>query len=97
VEVYDPLLDEWTPGPGMGEARSKHGAVTHEGKIFAVGGRYGHRPSQLLSTAEFLEPSARQGWQTVPGSMASVSGAVRVTIVEEPPPPPPFPSFSGGD
>jgi hypothetical protein len=75
----------------MKVARAKHGAAAHDGRIYVVGGRSGHRPSELLDTAEVYQPG--QEWTAVPGAMAAIKGPVRVTVVEKPVI---LPSFLGG-
>jgi len=91
VEIYDPLIDSWISGPEMSQKRAKHGAATYEDKIYVIGGRSGHRPSELLASAELYQ--AGQDWSFIPGGMAAIKGPVRVTIVEKPPS---LPSFLGG-
>jgi hypothetical protein len=44
VEIYTPQTDTWTMGTAMPEARSHHGSVAVNGKIYVVGGLVG-KPS----------------------------------------------------
>jgi N-acetylneuraminic acid mutarotase len=60
VELYDPQVASWTQLAGMMVARSMHGCVALDGKLYAVGG-YG-ATNQVLDTAEVYDPQA-DGWQ----------------------------------
>jgi hypothetical protein len=53
VEVYDPTTDTWTTRAPMPTARMGHGAATHDGKIYAIGGWNG----ALLGTCEEYDPA----------------------------------------
>merc|ERR1719215_962199 len=60
TELYDPQAASWTQRAGMAGARSAHGCVTLDGKLYAVGGC--GATWQELDTAEVYDPQT-DGWQ----------------------------------
>jgi N-acetylneuraminic acid mutarotase len=68
VEIYDPALDKWTPGPSMIHARSGFGTVVWKGYIVACGGEVRVDPNNTpvaLDTCEALPPGAAE-WKEWP-------------------------------
>jgi len=60
VQLYDPQNASWTQLAGMTDARSMHGCVALEGKLYAVGGC--DAEGEALDTAEVYDPQT-DGWQ----------------------------------
>ena len=77
TELYDPQAASWTQRAGMTVARTWHGCVALDGKLYAVGGR--GADGQALDTAEVYDPQT-DGWQPL-AKMSTARGALGLAAV----------------
>jgi hypothetical protein len=77
VQLYDPQNASWTQLASMTAARSSHGCVALDGKLYAVGGY--DADSQMLDTAEVYDPQT-DGWQPL-AKMTTARGALGLAAV----------------
>jgi len=78
--MYDPLQDQWTQVASLHQARGKHGLVSSQDQIYAVGGVSGFRQSDQLDTIERYDRTTNT-WQMMSGKLSVVRGPVSVTLV----------------
>lgn len=55
VEIFDPEIAAWRPGPEMREGRYGGSAVWHDGRLIVVGGSH-HFRKRMLTTLELCDP-----------------------------------------
>jgi len=77
VELYDPQNASLKQLAGMTAARSSHGCVALEGKLYAVGGW--DAAGQELDTAEVYDPQT-DGWQPL-AKMTTARAALGLAVV----------------
>lgn len=65
VEIYNPVLNTWTPSPPMPTARMGLVAAAVNGKLYAIGGRTDGYSTSATGAVEEFDP-ATQIWTTKP-------------------------------
>jgi non-specific serine/threonine protein kinase len=70
VWIYDPADDSWRAGPAMNERREHIAAVSFEGKLWVLGGRWGN---QMHQSVEVFDPGTEE-WSEGPPMLEARSG-----------------------
>jgi hypothetical protein len=77
MEVYDPAMDAWSPGPDMTDSRAGFAAAAIDGRIYVAGGEVLIPPFSVRDSVEELDVAAGS-WSfktKLPGPLHGVGAA----------------------